>query len=119
MRAESGRNAFYSDCRRRRSADAHQTTSTGERPCPSDEALRSSPHADAARAGLNELLALLDTRLARQPWMLGDTYSLVDLLVGSVIGYSNYIGAPVAAHAHVQQWLGRVQARPAMQIEGV
>lgn len=84
-----------------------------------DEALRSSTHAEAARAGLNELLALLDARLARQPWMLGDTYSLVDLLVGSVIGYSLYIGAPVANHAHVQQWLGRVQARPAMQIEGV
>lgn len=84
-----------------------------------DEALLSSPHADAARAELSALLALLDTRLARQPWMLGDTYSLVDLLVGSVIGYSAYIGAPVAAHAHVQQWLSRVQARPAMQNEGL
>ena len=84
-----------------------------------EQALRSGAHADAARTGLNELLALLDARLARQPWMLGDAYSLVDLLVGSVIGYSVYIGAPVAAHAHVQQWLDRVQARPAMQIEGL
>ena len=83
-----------------------------------DEALRSSVHADAARAELNALLALLDARLARQPWMLGDTYSLVDLLVGSVMGYSAYVGAPVADHAHVQRWLGQVQARPAMQIEG-
>ncbi|MDC6168890.1 glutathione S-transferase family protein [Paucibacter sp. XJ19-41] len=83
------------------------------------EALRSGPHADEARAGLNELLALLDARLARQPWMLGAEYSMVDLLVGSVIGYSVYIGAPVAGHAHVQQWLDRVQARPAMQIEGL
>ena len=82
-----------------------------------DEALRSSAHADAARAELNELLALLNTRLADQPWMLGDAYSLVDLLVGSVIGYSLYIGAPVTAHAHVQQWLARVQARPALQAE--
>ena len=84
-----------------------------------DEALRSSTHAEAARAELNALLALLDTRLARQPWMLGDAYSLVDLLVGSVIGYSAYVGAPVADHAHVQRWLGHVQARPAMQIEGL
>lgn len=84
-----------------------------------DEALRSDAHADAARAGLNELLAMLDARLARQPWMLGDAYSLVDLLVGSVIGYSVYVGAPVADYGHLQQWLGRVQARPAMQIEGL
>ncbi len=83
-----------------------------------DEALRSSAHADAALAELNALLALLDTRLARQPWMLGSAYSLVDLVVGSAIGYSAYIGAPVANHAHVQRWLGHVQARPAMQIEG-
>jgi glutathione S-transferase len=37
--------------------------------------------------------------------------------VGSVIGYSVYIGAPVARHPHVQAWLGKVQARPAMQVE--
>lgn len=84
-----------------------------------DEALRSSAHADAARAELNGLLAPLDTRLARQPWMLGDAYSLVDLLVGSVMGYSAYVGAPVAEHPHVQRWLGLVQARPAMQTEGL
>lgn len=80
-----------------------------------DQALRSSVHAEASLAELNELLALLDTRLARQPWMLGEAYSLADLLVGSVIGYSSYLGAPVAGHGHVQRWLTRVQARPAMQ----
>jgi glutathione S-transferase len=83
-----------------------------------DEVLRSSSHADAVRAELNGLLALLDTRLAHQQWMLGDAYSLVDLLVGSVMGYSAYVGAPVADHAHVQRWLGQVQARPAMPTEG-
>lgn len=82
-----------------------------------DEALRSAAHADAAREALDGLLALLDARLAKQPWMLGDAYSMADLLVGSVIGYSVYIGAPVAKHAHVQAWLGQVQARPAMQAE--
>ena len=49
--------------------------------------------------------------------MLGAHYSLVDLVVGSVLGYSVYLGAPVNAHRHVQAWLERVQARPAMQIE--
>ncbi len=85
----------------------------------SDEALRSTAHANAAVAELNQLLALLDDRLSRQPWMLGAEYSMVDLLVGSVIGYSLYLGAPVAAHGHLQHWLGRVQARPAMQSEGL
>jgi glutathione S-transferase len=74
-------------------------------------------HGTAALQALHALLALLDARLAKQPWMLGDAYSLVDLSVGSVIGYSTYIGAPVASYAHVQAWLARVQARPSMQID--
>jgi GST-like protein len=49
--------------------------------------------------------------------MLGEAYSLVDLIVASVIGYSAYIGAPVAAHPTTLAWLQKVQARPAMQID--
>ncbi len=74
-------------------------------------------HGTAGHKGMDELLALLDARLATQPWMLGEAYSLVDLIVGSVIGYSAYIGAPVGSHPHVAAWLGKVQARPAMQID--
>jgi GST-like protein len=82
-----------------------------------DEALRSSLHAAAALRGLSELLALLDARLASQPWMLGADYSLVDLVVASVVGYSVYLGAPASEYPHVKTWLAQVQARPAMQVE--
>lgn len=82
-----------------------------------EEALRSPAQAEAAIRGLNELLAVLNTRLAKQAWMLGADYSLVDLVVGSVLGYSLYLGAPVNDHPHVKDWLAQVQARPAMQIE--
>lgn len=82
-----------------------------------DESLHSPVQTQAATQGLSELLAVLDAHLATLPWMLGADYSLVDLVVGSVIGYSVYVGAPVNAHPHVQAWLTRVQARPAMQID--
>ena len=49
--------------------------------------------------------------------MLGEAYSLVDLIVGSVIGYSAYIDAPVASHPTTLAWLQKVQARPSMQID--
>ena len=74
-------------------------------------------HAGAARKALDDLLSVLDDRLAQQPWMLGASYSLVDLIVASVVGYSAYIGAPVAAHPATLAWMQKVQARPAMQIE--
>ena len=82
-----------------------------------DAALRDEAHAAAAREGLDQLLGLLDARLAGQPWMLGAEYSLADLTVASVVGYGSYMGAPVASHPHVQAWLAKVQARPAMRIE--
>ena len=74
-------------------------------------------HGTAALKALDQLLALLDTRLGQQPWMLGEAYSLVDLIVGSVIGYSAYIGAPLASHPTTLAWLQKVQARPSMQID--
>ena len=83
-----------------------------------EEALRNPAHAKAATQALSDLLAVLDARLATQPWMLGTDYSLVDLVVGSVLGYTMFLGVPVNAHPHVQAWLTKVQARPAMQIEG-
>lgn len=82
-----------------------------------DAALRDEAHAAAAREGLDQLLGLLDARLAGQPWMLGAEYSLADLTVASVVGYGSYMGAPVASHPHVQAWLAKVQARPSMRIE--
>jgi glutathione S-transferase len=74
-------------------------------------------HGSAARKSVDELLGVLDARLSQQPWMLGEAYTLVDLIVASVVGYSSYIGAPVAAHPQTLAWLQKVQARPAMQIE--
>lgn len=79
--------------------------------------LRSEAHAAAARQELDALLTLLDQRLAGQAWMLGEQYSLVDTVLASMMGFSAYIGAPVAAHAHVAAWLAKVQARPALQGE--
>lgn len=72
-----------------------------------------APHAEK----LDGLLALLDTRLAAQPWLLGADYSLADLVVAMVVGYSVYLGAPVAKQPHVQAWHDKVMARPAAQGE--
>jgi glutathione S-transferase len=81
----------------------------------SDDALRDADHAAAAIRTATALLDLLQARLSQQPWMLGEAYSLVDLVVGQVVGYGTYLGAAVEAHPAVAAWLQQVQARPAMQ----
>ncbi|HEY9274009.1 glutathione S-transferase family protein, partial [Achromobacter sp.] len=82
-----------------------------------DEQSRDTRQAERAIADLDSLLGLLDAHLTRQPWMVGDKYSLADLVVASVVGYTAFLGAPVAAHPKVQAWLSTVKARPAMQGE--
>lgn len=83
----------------------------------SDEALADARHAAAALAEANVLLDVLEARLSGQAWMLGDAYSLVDLVVGQVVGYGTYVGAGVAGHPATAAWLGTMQARPAWQGE--
>jgi len=82
-----------------------------------DEQSRDARLAERAIADLDSLLGLLDAHLTRQPWMVGDQYSLADLVVASVVGYTAFLGAPVAAHPKVQAWLSTIKARPAMQGE--
>lgn len=77
------------------------------------EELHHAPQAQYATEALDQLLALLDQRLSRQPYMLGSHYSLVDLVVASVVGYSQWLGAPVPNHPHVEAWLRDFQSREA------
>jgi len=76
---------------------------------------RDAIQAQIALDDMDALLGVLDGHLASREWLLGAAYSLADLVVGSVLGYSAYLGAPVGSHPRVQAWLSRVQARPAMQ----
>jgi len=64
-----------------------------------------------ARQELGRLLGILEARLTRQQHLLGETYTLVDLVVASVIGYGVMVGAVVDAHPRVKAWLERFQSR--------
>jgi glutathione S-transferase len=74
--------------------------------------------ADQARKELAGLLSILDARLAAQPYMLGASFSMVDLIDASVVGYAAMTGVDVAAHPRVLDWLARCQARPAFRTVG-
>ena len=71
--------------------------------------------AENAEKELQNLLGLLDARLAQRSYLLGTEFSLADLILGSVINYAKLCGLSIAAHAKVQGWLERVLSRPSMQ----
>jgi glutathione S-transferase len=79
--------------------------------------LRSEAHAAHANAELQHLLGLLDERLAKQPCMLGNDYTLVDSLLANMLRYAAIVGLSSDAHARVAAWLERCHARPAMRAE--
>jgi glutathione S-transferase len=79
--------------------------------------LRDAAQAAAAADDVTQLLDVLDAHLAGRGWMLDGQYSLVDLVVGQVVGYGTYVGAGVDNHPAIAAWLAQVQARPAMQAD--
>ncbi|HLK37480.1 MAG TPA: glutathione S-transferase family protein [Polyangiaceae bacterium] len=71
--------------------------------------------AEHARKEAASLFAILDARLADKPYILGASYSMVDLIVGGLVGYASMTGLSLAESPHVRAWIERVQARPAFR----
>jgi GST-like protein len=78
-----------------------------------DAALHHEGQAEHARKELQDLLAILDRRLDSRDYLLGDAFTLVDLIVGNAITYAAFIGVPTTSHDHVEAWLARFHERPA------
>lgn len=78
-----------------------------------DPSLHHAPLAKHTLAELDAMLARLDARLSDHPYLLGEQYSLADLIVACVVAYSTYCGVSVEAHPQVQAWLQRFYERDA------
>jgi GST-like protein len=75
--------------------------------------LHNPAQAELAQKELGRLLGILEAHLGQRKYMLGADYSLVDLVVASVVGYGVVVGAPVGAYARVKAWLEDFQSREA------
>ncbi len=73
--------------------------------------VRNPAQAKLAREELEQLLGVLEARLTGRKYLLGAKYSLVDLVVASVMGYGVFVGHPVHGHPHVKAWLDDFQSR--------
>lgn len=74
--------------------------------------LHSPAQAKACREELEHLLGLLEARLTDRDYLLGDAFSLADLIVASAVTYGTFCGASADAHPQVKAWLARFRARP-------
>ena len=77
--------------------------------------LHHKPTAEHAHNEIQNLFKILNDRLTDRTYILGDHYSLVDLLFGCLLGYSSMVGIDVCRQPKVQEWLKKVHAREAYQ----
>lgn len=70
-----------------------------------------------AEARVHGLLRLLDTEFARHggPWLLGDAYSALDAYAFMLCRWTRQMAQPARDFAHLEPWLRRALARPALQ----
>lgn len=79
--------------------------------------MRNPAQAELAHTTLSGMLDVLDARLAKQKYMLGDKYSFVDFIVAFMVSYGVMVGQPIDAHRHVKAWVEEFQKRDSYQSE--
>lgn len=75
--------------------------------------LRSAPQQELAEQELGRLLSLLEARLAQRSYVLGEAYSLVDLVLASMLTWATFSGVSLENHARIQSWLAACRVRKA------
>lgn len=78
--------------------------------------VREASVVQSALASCGELLGVLDARLSKSPYFLGEEFSFVDLIVSQVVIYSTYLGVSLEPHPQVKAWAARCSARPSYQL---
>jgi GST-like protein len=70
-----------------------------------------------AQQDLDEYRRILEARLTQQPYMLGEQYSLVDLVLANVVQYGVVCAVPIDDYPKTKAWLAQCLARPSFKSE--
>ena len=68
--------------------------------------------ADDARKRADQLLAVMDSELARRPWLVGDTPTLADIANYSYVAHAPDGHVSLEPYPNVRAWLARNEALP-------
>jgi glutathione S-transferase len=69
--------------------------------------------ADDLKAIAREKLAWLDGQIAGREWIVGDRFTLADILLFSFLDFGSQVGQPLdPANANLAAWFDRCKARP-------
>jgi glutathione S-transferase len=69
--------------------------------------------AESAAEKLANPFAVLDAELAERKYLVGDSYTVADVNVASVLSVAPMVGIEFSAYPHIERWLGVCTSRPA------
>lgn len=76
---------------------------------------RSAHAAKSAKDRFEQLMGVLNGRLQGRDYLMGKTFSLVDVADASTLGFATRMGGlSIADHKNIAAWLSRCEQRPAM-----
>ena len=68
--------------------------------------------AEVAKADVEKHLGILDAALAGKTWLVGESFSLIDVHVGGWAAYVGMVGFDTKRWPNLTAWLGRCTSRP-------
>lgn len=74
---------------------------------------RDASEAEAGVEALQAPLRVLDSALAERSSLLGDSFTIADLNVASVLSWASFVGLDLSGFANVKRWFDACLGRPA------
>lgn len=78
------------------------------------EGERSAERAGKAKEGFDRALAIVNEHLATRPYLLGEKFAMVDVLLGSILGWAQMMNL-LEGFEYVRAYFKRVVTRPAFE----
>jgi glutathione S-transferase len=78
--------------------------------------LRNAKVAELGKADVHKLLGILEQHLAGKTWMVGDSFTLVDVHVAGAMSWLGRIGFDTKSLPNVDAWVAKCRARPAFAL---
>jgi glutathione S-transferase len=71
--------------------------------------------AEGLKTIAREKLAWLDQRIAGRTWIVGERFTLADILLYAFLDFGAQVGQPLPeSNAHLRHWMARVKERPSV-----
>ena len=80
------------------------------------EERRNAKAGEVAKADVERMLGILDGALAGKTWMVGDTFTLVDVHLAGAIGWSASLGFDTKSLPNIEAWMARCRTRPGFAV---